>query len=86
MTYKQCGGMSVELNKLYTASEIENTARNRRDTYGYFTYFALNPDKYGTQISYCNAACKGLYDEELVSPTYYYPKNSNVRTSLSELN
>ena len=86
MTYKQCGGMSVELNKLYTASEIENTARNRRDTYGYFMYFALNPDKYGTQISYCNAACKGLYDEELVSPTYYYPKNSNVRTSLSELN
>ena len=86
MTYKQCGGMSVELNKLYTASEIENTARNRRDIYGYFMYFALNPDKYGTQISYCNAACKGLYDEELVSPTYYYPKNSNVRTSLSELN
>ena len=83
MTLKQCGGMSIELN-LGRGDFSESTARDRKERgYGYYMFFALNPSKYASQVYRCQSVCRGLYDEELVYPSYYYPKNSTVRTSLN---
>ena len=82
MTLKQCGGMSIELNR-GTGDSSESTARNRKaQGYGYYMFFALNPAQYSYQVDRCQSVCRGLYDDELVYPSYYYPKNSNVRTRL----
>ena len=82
MTLKQCGGMSIELNR-GTGDSSESTARNRKaQGYGYYMFFALNPAQYSYQVGRCQSVCRGLYDDELVYPSYYYPKNSNVRTRL----
>ncbi len=92
MTLKQCGGMSVELNPdIDRGSFSTTTARNvKEDGYGYFMFFSLDPKKYetkgdetkATSIEKCQSVCKGLYEEELIAPTYYYEKNSTERKPL----
>ncbi len=90
MTLKQCSGMSIELNYNYFypswyGDASEETARaNKEAGYGYYMFFALNPSLYNSrgQVISCQTVCKGLYDEELVAPSYYYSKNSTVRTAL----
>lgn len=80
MTLKQCGGMSIELN-LGRGNSSETTARSRKEAgYGYYMFFALNPAQYSYQVPRCQSVCLGLYDEALLTPTHYYPKNSTVRT------
>ena len=80
---KQCSGMSIELN-LGRGDSSESTARSRKEEgYGYYMFFALNPNQYSSRVSRCQNVCRGLYDEELVYPSYYYPKNSTVRTFLN---
>ena len=82
MTLKQCSGMSIELHRGFGDS-TEETARKRREQgYGYYMFFALNPDQYYDQVTRCQRVCRGLYDTELYYPTHYYPKNSTVRTPL----
>lgn len=82
MTLKQCAGMSIELNR-GSGDSSESTARSRKETgYGYYMFFALDPTKYNWQVYRCQTVCKGLYDEELIYPSYYYSKNSNERKAL----
>lgn len=82
MTLKQCGGMSIELN-LGRGTATESKARQiKEDGYGYWMFFALNPKQYSSQVYKCQNVCKGLYDEELIAPTYYYEKNSTERKPL----
>lgn len=82
MTLQQCGGMSIELN-LGRGDSNESTARIQKEAgYGYYMFFALNPAQYSRQVPRCQSVCRGLYDEELVYPSYYYEKNSTERTPL----
>lgn len=82
MTLKQCAGMSIELNRGYGDSS-EAIARSVKEAgYGYYMFFALDPQKYSYQVSLCQTACKGLYEEELISPSFYYNKNSTERKAL----
>lgn len=79
MTLKQCGGMSVELRR-GSGNSSESGARSvKNNGYGYFMFFALDPSLYGSQVGRCQTVCKGLYDEELIYPPYYYSKNSTER-------
>ncbi|MCS2348358.1 DUF1735 domain-containing protein [Bacteroides thetaiotaomicron] len=79
MTLKQCGGMSIELNR-GSGDSSESTARSKKGAgYGYYMFFALDPSKYSWQVSRCQSVCRGLYDEELIYPSYYYSKNSSER-------
>ncbi len=82
MTLKQCAGMSIELN-LGKGDSSESTARSKKEEgYGYYMFFALNPSQYGSQVPRCQNVCKGLYDEQLISPNYQYEKNSTERKPL----
>lgn len=82
MTLKQCGGMSIELNR-GSGSDSTETARMRKEAgYGYYMFFALNPSLYYKQVYRCQNVCRGLYDEELLDPTHYYAKNSTTRMPL----
>lgn len=82
MTVKQCGGMSIELNR-GSGDSSESTARSRRAAgYGYYMFFALDPNKYSYQVSRCQTVCRGLYDEELIYPKFKYGKNSTERVPL----
>lgn len=79
MTMKQCAGMSIELN-LGNGDSTEATARSSKNAgYGYYMYFALDPSKYSSQLPRCQNTCRGLYNEELIYPSYYYSKNSTER-------
>lgn len=87
MTLAQCSGSSIELSKTQGTSEAgddsEATARQRKaEGYGYYMFFNLNPELYGTnsQISRCQTVAAGLYDDTIASVSYYYPKESTVRT------
>ena len=92
MTLKQCGGMSVELSPDVDLGKFSTRfARSvKEDGYGYFMFFNLNPQYYNsdgdnnseTRIEICQSVCKGLYEEELIAPTYYYEKNSTERKPL----
>ena len=53
--------------------------------YGYYMFFALDPSLYGSQVYRCQSVCKGLYDETLVYPSYYYKKNSTEREAINWL-
>ena len=82
MTLKQCGGMSIELNR-GSGNASEQTARQKKEQgYGYYMFFALNPAQYSYQVSRCQSVCRGLYEEELIYPSYSYAKNSTERTPL----
>ena len=82
MTLKQCGGMSIELRR-GSGNSSESTARSKKEAgYGYYMFFALDPSLYRSQVSRCQSVCRGLYDEELVYPSYYYSKNSTERKAL----
>ncbi|WP_295937043.1 DUF1735 domain-containing protein [uncultured Alistipes sp.] len=79
MTLKNCAGMSIELAK-GGGDSSEATARSRKaQGYGYYMFFALDPGKYASQVSRCRTVCKGLYDEDLLEPEYYYKKNDAIR-------
>lgn len=83
MTLKQCGGMSIELRR-GNGNSSESKARSIREAgYGYYMFFALDPSLYTSQVSRCQTACKGLYEEELVYPYYYYEKNSTERKTIT---
>ena len=88
MTKKQCGGMSIELAR-GSGDSSESTARGRKEEgYGYYMFFSLNPTYYysgiwSPQVGRCQTVCRGLYEEELIAPEYYYPKNSTERTSIN---
>lgn len=74
MTLKQCAGMSIELRR-GSGNSSESTARSRKEAgYGYYMFFALDPSLYGSQVYRCQSVCKGLYDETLVYPSYYYKR------------
>lgn len=78
-TIKNCAGMSIELN-LGLGDASESTARSRKNMgYGYYMFFALDPSKYSYQVSRCRTVCKGLYEEDLIEPAYYYSKNDTTR-------
>lgn len=82
MTLKQCGGMSIELRR-GRGDSSESTARSKKKAgYGYYMFFALDPSLYKSQVPRCQSVCRGLYDEELVYPSYYYSKNSTERKAL----
>ena len=82
MTKKQCAGMSVELRRGY-GSTTEDYARSvKEDGYGMYMWFALDPSLYGSQVYRIQNVCKGLYEQELKYPSYYYKKNDNKRYSL----
>lgn len=82
MTLKQCGGMSIELRR-GTGNSSESTARSKKEAgYGYYMYFALDPSLYGSQVYRLQNTCRGLYEEELTYPSYYYKKNSTERLPL----
>lgn len=82
MTLKQCAGMSVELRRGY-GSTTEDYARSvKEDGYGMYMWFALDPSLYGSQVYRIQNVCKGLYEQELKYPSYYYKKNDNKRYSL----
>lgn len=82
MTLKQCAGMSIELRR-GTGDSNEMTARSKKEAgYGYYMFFALDPLLYTSQVFKCQSVCKGLYEEELIYPSYYYSKNSTERKAL----
>lgn len=87
MTIKNCGGMSIEFN-LGGGDSSESFARRQKNAgYGYYMFFALGCtttltkdfDKYRNQVKRSQTACKGLYEQELVMPEYYYKKNDATR-------
>ncbi len=79
MTLKNCAGQSIELN-LGDGDSSEATARRQKEAgYGYYMFFSLNPVNYDGQISRCQSVARGLYGEELVETTHYYPKNVSAR-------
>lgn len=83
MTLKQCAGMSIELRR-GGGSSSESTARSRKEAgYGYYMFFALDPSLYSSQVYRCQSVCKGLYDEALIYPSYYYKKNSTQREAIN---
>lgn len=86
MTLKQCAGMSIELFR-DKGDASSSTARSKKNAgYGYYMFFSPTPPSYKSdeggrdQLTYLQNVCSGLYDESLIRPTYYYPKNSTVRT------
>lgn len=90
MTVKDCSGMSIELNR-GTGDSSESTARSRKNAgYGYYMFFALggtnslvnNFYSYKSQVSRCQSAAKGLYEDELLMPEYYYKKDDTTRYKL----
>lgn len=90
MTLKDCSGMSIELNR-GSGDSSESTARSRKNQgYGYYMFFALGHttslvndfSSYRYQVTRCQSACKGLYEEELLAPEYYYKKNDATRYKL----
>jgi hypothetical protein len=83
MTLNQCAGMSIELQR-NRGDYSESTARSRKKTgYGYYMFFALDPLRYSSQVYKCQSVCKGLYDEALIYPSYYYKKNSAQREAIN---
>lgn len=88
MTLKNCSGMSIEMNR-GSGDSSESTARRRKEEgYGYYMFFALghtnslsgsNFSSYRNQVARCQSVCKGLYEEELLMPEYYYKKNDATR-------
>ncbi len=90
MTRKQCSGMSIELNR-GTGNTSEDFARSKRkEGYGYYMFFALghtnslvnNFGSYRSQVLRCQMVCRGLYEDELLMPEYYYKKNDATRYKL----
>lgn len=83
MTLKQCAGMSIELRR-GGGNSSESTARSKKEAgYGYYMFFALDPSLYHSQVRRCQSVCKGLYDEALIYPSYYYKKNSAQREAIN---
>ncbi len=90
MTLKQCSGMSIELNRGSGNSSEEFARSKRKEGYGYYMFFALghtnslvnNFVSYRSQVGRCQSVCRGLYDEELLMPEYYYKKNDATRYKL----
>ena len=90
MTVKQCSGMSIELNR-GSGDSSEGTARSKKEAgHGYYMFFALGHTNslvsdfsdYRFQVSRCQSVARGLYDEELLMPEYYYKKNDATRYKL----
>lgn len=82
MTKKQCAGMSVELQRGYGTTTEDYARRVKEEGYGMYMWFALDPSKYGSQVYRIQNVCKGLYEQELNYPRYYYKKNDNKKYSL----
>lgn len=77
-----CSGMSVELY-LNIGNASESFARSQKARgYGYYMFFAMYAGgddnlTYSARMSdykSCRSVCKGLYDQDLVTPTHYYKK------------
>lgn len=90
MTRRNCAGMSIELNRS-KGNWDEETARSMKASgYGYYMFFALggtntlvdNFDYYKVQVNRCQSACRGLYEEELLMPEYYYKQYDTTRYKL----
>lgn len=82
MGLDRCAGASIEL--AYNRGNASEThARNKRNAgYGYYMFFSLNPANYfdfKNQYGRMNSVSKGLFEQEIVPPTHYYAKNSDVR-------
>lgn len=86
MTLKQCAAMSIELNQGIGLASSRVAREHKEKGYGYYMFFALDPAdpaKYEYQLSiFCEPICKGLYEENLIYPSYYYSKNSTERKPL----
>ncbi len=83
MSYKQCAGHALELNR--PAVNESDLAPMLEKGYGYQMDFALNPSKYNVQVPALQRVARALYGEELNAPTHYYGKNSTTREPLSSL-
>ena len=90
MTLKQCAGMSIELNR-GSGDSSESLARQQKEAgYGYYMFFALGHTTslvsdfadYKRQVGRCQTVARGLYDEELLMPEYYYAKDDATRRPL----
>lgn len=85
MSVKNCAGASIELNLQKGNSSTELAREQKEAGYGYYMFFALNPDIYATksQVSKLRSVASGLYGETLDQVTHYYEKNSSERKALS---
>lgn len=76
MTKAQCSGMSIELARGLGNSSADYARQCVNEGYGYYMFFSLAPGRGVYQTSKLQTVCRGLYEEELVTTGYNYPKNS----------
>ena len=76
MTYKQCGGIAMELNLSQGGNLTASTAQSLKDKgYGWFMGFAPSPAKYGSVFSRLQGGGEVLYGSNVAAPTIFYKKN-----------
>lgn len=79
MTLRNCSAYSVELNRSDGSDvTVESTQAFKDAGYGYYMLFGMNANN-ALQDAVCRKVCKGLYGEDLLSPTHYYKKNDTTR-------
>lgn len=85
MSLKNCAGASIELNLLEGDYSTETARKQREAGYGYYMFFSLNPDLYGTknQVNQLRSVATGLYDDTIDNVTHYYEKESTKRVALA---
>ena len=88
MTNANCCAMSMELHRQYGAGNYnEYWARNiAKQGYGWFMYYNLQPNAFKWAVTRLRSLSRGLYEDELVDPVYYYKKNDPTPYLFSESN
>ena len=81
MTKKQCAGMSVELRRGYGDTSEDYARSVKEDGYGFYMWFALDPSLYPSQVYRIQNVSRGLYNQEVKYPTFYYKKNDTTKYS-----
>lgn len=81
MTQKQCAGMSVELRRGYGDTSEDYARSVKEDGYGFYMWFALDPSLYPIQVYRIQNVSRGLYNQEVKYPTFYYKKNDTTQYS-----
>lgn len=76
-TTKNLSYKSVELRRGGSASEADG--KGALDSgYGWFMWFALQPENYSSAYNHINNASKGMYGKGVIKPAYYYKKVQDV--------
>lgn len=85
MTLANCCAMSLQLNAITGGNSNEYWARNiAKQGYGWFMYYALEPSKYNFGVPKLKSLSRGLYEDKLVEPVYYYKKDDPTPYLFSE--